>query len=217
VSTIVPTVPTIPPAPPRWIPSPLYRMTVEQYEAMVASGAFNARDRFHLINGYLVAKLTQNPPHVVADELCGGELVRLLPPGWHVLAGKPIRLPARDSEPEPDRCIMRGSIRDFEDRHPGPDDIALVIEVADSSLQDDRAMASAVYGSAGIPVSWIVNLVDRQIEVHTDPAPQGYRRRADFPEGLAVAVVIDGQHVGQVAVADILPRRPVRPEPSGGV
>jgi hypothetical protein len=52
---------------PGWIPSPLYRMSLEQYEAMVASGVFTKRDRFHLINGYLVAKMTQNPPHTVAD------------------------------------------------------------------------------------------------------------------------------------------------------
>jgi hypothetical protein len=78
VSTIVPPRPTIRAADPGWIPSPLYRMTVEQYEAMVASGAFKARDRLHLINGYLVAKMTQNPPHVVADELCGDALLRII-------------------------------------------------------------------------------------------------------------------------------------------
>jgi Uma2 family endonuclease len=190
-------------------------MTVEQYEAMVSSGAFKARDRFHLINGYLVAKMTQNPPHVVADELCGGALARLIPTGWHVLAGKPIRLPGRDSEPEPDRSVVRGTIRDYENRHPGPDDIAMVVEVANSSLQEDREMAAAVYGPSGIPVYWIVNLVNRQVEVYTDPGPQGYRSRADFLEGQSVAVVVDGQHLGQVAVLDILPTRPASPEPGG--
>ena len=49
---------------PPWIPTPLYRMSVEKYEALVQSGVFTPRDRFHLINGYLVAKMTQNPPHV---------------------------------------------------------------------------------------------------------------------------------------------------------
>ena len=60
---------TMPPvaAMPAWIPSRLYRMTVEQYEAMAASGAFPASNRFHLINGYLVERMTHNPPHTVAD------------------------------------------------------------------------------------------------------------------------------------------------------
>jgi Uma2 family endonuclease len=128
-----------------WIPSPLYRMTVEQYEAMVASGAFSKKDRFHLINGYLVAKMTQNPLHGVAAELCGAELARIVPADrYNVRRAKPIRLPGRASEPEPDLCVVRGSIRDYEDRHPGPDDVALVVEVADSSLADDRQMAAEV-------------------------------------------------------------------------
>ena len=55
---------------PGWIPSPLYRMSLEQYEAMVAAGVFTKRDRFHLINGYLVAKMTQNPPPSTADDVC---------------------------------------------------------------------------------------------------------------------------------------------------
>ena len=71
MSTITPT--SILPDPP-WVPSPLYRFTLDQYEAMVASGAFTAKDRFHLINGFLVAKMTQNDPHSTADELCGEAL-----------------------------------------------------------------------------------------------------------------------------------------------
>ena len=215
MSTIVPPPPTFSPAGSGWIPSPLYRMTVEQYEAMVESGAFKSSDRFHLINGYLVAKMTQNPPHVVADELCGGELLRIIPPGWHLLTAKPIRLPGRDSEPEPDRCVVRGKIRDYEGRHPGPDDIAMVVEIADSSLAEDREMAAAVYGPSGVPVYWIVNVVNRQVEVYSDPGPQGYRSRMDFPEGQVVPVVIDGQQLGEIAVDDILPSPPARPVTEG--
>ena len=124
-----------PPADDGWIPSPLYRLTVEQYEAMVASGVFSTKERFHLIKGYLVAKMTQNPPHWVADELCGAELARIVPANRYLVAGgKPVRLPGQASEPEPDRCVVRGTIRDYERRHPGPEDVALIVEVADSSL-----------------------------------------------------------------------------------
>ena len=96
---------------PAWIPGPLYRISVEQYEAMAASGAIPESHRVHLINGLLVQKMTQNPPHVVADDLCGHELARVLP-GWYIRAAKPIRLPAQASKPEPDRSVVRGSIRD---------------------------------------------------------------------------------------------------------
>jgi Uma2 family endonuclease len=190
-------------------------MTIEQYEAMVESGAFKTRDRFHLVNGYLVAKRTQNPPHVVADELCGGELMRIIPGGWHLRPSKPIRLPGRDSELEPDRCVVRGTIRDYERRHPGPDDIAMIVEVVDSSLSADREMAAAVYGPSRIPVCWIVNVVNRQVEVYTDPGPQGYRSRVDFPEGQTVPVVIEGRQLGEIVVADILPSRPAPAKAEG--
>ena len=89
----------------------------------------------------------------------------------------------RDSKPEPDRCVVRGTVRDYEERTPEPADIALVVEIADSSLAEDRKLAAEVYGPAGIPVYWIVNLVDRQVEVYTDPGPGGYGSTAIFREG----------------------------------
>src|SRR5262245_45948885 len=127
MSTIA-TTPT--PVDPNWIPSPLHRLTLEQYEAMVDSGAFSGRERFHLINGFLVTKMTQNDPHATADELCGHALAGVIPIGWHVRSAKPIRLPAQASKPEPDRCVVRGTIRDYSRRSPGPADIALVVEIA---------------------------------------------------------------------------------------
>lgn len=214
MSTIAPPQPPLPTGDPGWIPSPLFRMTVEQYEAMVDSGALSSKDRVHLINGYLVVKMTQKPPHVTADDLLGAELARIVPANhYYVRAARPIRLPERDSEPEPDRVVVRGTIRDYEGQHPGPADIVLVAEVADSSLADDRKLAAEVYGPAGLPVYWIVNLVHRQVEVYTDPGPTGYGSRVVYPEGQSVPVVIDGQPLGQIAVADILPSRPAGPNP----
>jgi Uma2 family endonuclease len=98
---------------PEWVPAPLYRMSLEKYEAMVACGAFGPRDRLHLINGFLVAKMTQDPPHCTADELCGKAIDAVIPAGWHVRSTKPVRLPEQVSKPEPDRCVVRGSIRDL--------------------------------------------------------------------------------------------------------
>jgi Uma2 family endonuclease len=189
---------------PGWIPAPLYRLTLDQYEAMVSSGAFSGKERFHLINGYLVAKVTQSDRHVSADELCGEALNRILPAGWHVRAAKPIRIPRQASKPEPDRCVARGSIRDYLERSPEPADIALVVEISDSSLSEDRKQA-AIYAGGGILVYWIVNLVDRQVEVYSDPGPSGYRARQDYREGDSVPISIDGRQIGSVAAHDILP------------
>jgi Uma2 family endonuclease len=189
---------------PEWVPGSLYRLSVKQYEAMVDSGAFTARDRFHLINGFLVAKMTQNDPHCTADELCGRVLSGVVPAGWHVRSSKPVRLPSQVSKPEPDRTVVRGDVRDYGTRSPEAVDAGLVIEIADSSLGEDRKMAR-IYGGSGIPIYWIVNLVDRQVEVYTLPYADGYHARQDFASGDALPVVIDGVEVGRIAVADILP------------
>ncbi len=205
MSTITPTQPIASPAM-DWIPSPLARFTVEQYEAMVDSGVFTERDRFTLINGYLVAKVTKKPPHVLAGELLRNELQRIVPAGWRVSTEIPIRI-VELNEPEPDVALVRGTARDYWHRHPGPADLALVVEVSDWSLSEDRKM-TGVYGPAGIPVYWIVNLRARQVEVYTGPGPDGYASRSDFAEGQSIPVVIDGAEVGRIAVADILPPVP---------
>jgi Uma2 family endonuclease len=215
VSTATAILSTSRPTDPGWIPAPLYRMTVEEYEAMVAAGVFKGRNRFHLINGYLVEKMTHKPPHAIADERCGRELLRIMPPGWHVRGAKPVRLPSRDSEPEPDRCVVRGAIDDYAELHPGPDDVALIVEIADSSLADDRDYATHLYGPAGIPVYWIVNVKGRQVEVYTGTGPHGYGPPEIFVEGQSVPVVIGGQEVGRIAVEDLLPRNRPRATAEG--
>ena len=182
---------------------------------MVESGALETRNRFHLINGYLVAKMTQKPPHVIAANLSREELARVIPTGWHIRSAQPVRLPGQASEPEPDHCVARGTIVDYAERHPGPDDVALLVEVADASLADDRKLAAEVYGPAGIPVYWIVDVNGRRVEVYTQPGPGGYGKAEVFAEGQSIPVAIGGREVGQIAVADILPSRPVGPNAEG--
>ncbi len=186
-----------------WVPSRLHRLSLDEFEAMVASGVFGDKSPIYLINGFLAEKMTQNPPHNTADELCGAELVRVLPPGWYVRASKPVRLPP-SSMPDPDRCVVRGGIRDYAHRDPGPADVGLAVEVADSSLDDDRLQA-AIYGAAGIPIYWIVNVVDRQVEVYTGPTTSGYAHKEIYLPGQVVPVVLDGREGGRINVDSILP------------
>ncbi len=186
------------------LPGPLYRMPLEKYEEMVASGLFGPGDHVHLIDGYLVDKMTQNDAHATADELCGQLLDRTIPPGWHVRSAKPIRLAGHASKPEPDRCVARGGIRDYRHRSPEPQDIGLVVEVADSSLTLDRKLGR-IYSAAGIPVYWILNLVDRQLEVYTEPGSAGYTTQRVFKSGDSAPLELDGREVGRILVVDVLP------------
>ena len=202
MSTIAPSLPIESPNLSEWIPSPLYRMTLEKYEEMVKTGAFSDRDRVHLINGYLVQKMTQHDPHSTADELCGRALDKAVPPSWHVRSAKPVRLPP-SSKPEPDRSVVRGEIRDYSERSPGAEDTGLIVEVAVSSLAQDR-MQAGIYAAAGIPVYWIVNVVGRQVEVYSQPGTDGYRVRTDYAAGQNVPLILDRVQAVSVAVDDVL-------------
>ncbi len=186
-----------------------YRLSVEQYEAMVASGAFKKEDRLELIEGSLVEKTTKGPNHSAGSEDCWRALHAVLPVGWHVRIEKPTSIPDRESEPEPDVSVARGKTADYRKRHPGPAEVGLVVEVADSSVEDDRAMATT-YGGGGIPVYWLVNLRDCQLEVYTEPSgsspPIGYRHCTVLHPGQDVSVILDGREVARIAVADLLPQ-----------
>ncbi len=188
------------------IPS-LYRLSVEQYERMARLGILKDGEPVELLDGLLVTKMTKNPPHTVVTLLTRTALERLLPAGWFVSSQEPVQV--GQSEPEPDLLVVRGHIRDYIRRHPQPQDVALVIEVADATLRRDRVTKKRDYARAGIPVYWLINLRASLIEVYTDPSgpteKPTYRQRQDYGLDDAVGVVIEGREVGSVAVSELLP------------
>lgn len=182
----------------------LYRMTVEEYERLAAAGILKD-PRVELIDGYLVRKVTKKPDHVLAVEGVRDALLALNLRGWRVLVQDPVRIPDFD-EPEPDIAVARGSRRDYQGRHPGPADLALVVEVADSSLSIDRGPKLAAYAHGGIPCYWVVNLVEGHVEVFTRPDPSGrYLERRLFRAEETIPLSLDGRDAGQIAVGEILP------------
>ncbi|MFI5459825.1 MAG: Uma2 family endonuclease [Isosphaerales bacterium] len=183
----------------------LYRMTVDEYERLVAAGALDD-PKIELLDGYLVRKMGKKPRHSTRSERLRRLLERglPLPGGWHVRQEQPVKIPEYN-EPEPDLAIARGEVEDYEDRHPDPGDVALIVEVADSSLARDQGRKWVAYARGGIPVYWIVNLVDHQVEVYSDPSPDGYLSSQALKPGQDVPVVIEGTLVGRIAVADVLP------------
>jgi Uma2 family endonuclease len=185
----------------------LYRLSVDQYTEMVRSGIIGPDDRVELLEGLLVEKMTKNPPHVMSGKLTGIALGRVIPPTVHLSIQDPFA--AVGSVPEPDVAVVRGSPRDYPSGHPSAADMALVVEVADSSVAIDRGIKRRVYARAGVPVYWILVLPERIVEVYTDPsgptAEPAYGTVRRFADGESVPVIIDGREVGTVAVADLLP------------
>jgi Uma2 family endonuclease len=204
--TIQPT-PQIAPLEPAVPDVPIYRLTVEQYHQMAQAGILTEDDPVELLEGWLVRKLTKYRPHVIGTGSVRRALERLLPMGWHVASQDPIT--TSDSEPEPDAAVVRGEERDYPDRHPGPADVVLVVEVADSSLPIDRGAKKRSYARASIRVYWIVNLIERQIEVYTDPtgpaAEPTYGQRRDYGAADTIPVVLAGSEVGVLEVRELLP------------
>src|SRR5262249_3408415 len=119
--------------------SGLYQFTVDRYERMAASGILTEDDRVELLDGLVVTKMTKGEPHPAALIDTRDRLLPLIPPGWHVRTEAPVRTTNFD-EPEPDVAIVRGKARDYValNRPPDATEIALVIEIAESSLARDR-------------------------------------------------------------------------------
>ncbi len=187
-------------------PFPMRKFSVEEYHQLGRAGVLTERDSVELLEGWIVPKMNHNPAHDGTIELVEDNLRPRLPDGWRIRIQSTITTP--DSEPEPDLAIVRGPAGRYVAEHPIQPDIAFVVEVAESSLSRDRDKRR-LYARAMIAVFWIVNLVDRRVEVYTDPtgpdAAPAYRRREDFGPGQEVPVVIEGLLVGRLAVANLLP------------
>jgi Uma2 family endonuclease len=181
-----------------------YRLTVKQYDRMVEAGILGKRARVELIEGILVAKMGRNPPHVQACNKTLRELQQLIRVGWHVRKEDPIVV-SDLSKPEPDLAVVRGAIDDYDHREVMGTDVALVVEIGDSTLRADQQEMKPIYAASNIPIYWIINLVDRQLEVYTEPEGGDYRKSQVFTREQDVPLILGGVEVGRIRVADLLP------------
>lgn len=181
----------------------LYQFSVPQYLTMVEAGVFATSSRVELIEGWVVQKMTRYPPHDGTLSILNHRLDRLLSDAW-VLRCQMALVLAR-SVPEPDLCLVRGPEEAYLRRHPRAADAALVIEVAEASLHYDRHEKGPLYAGGRVPEYWVVNVVDLQVEVYTQPragkAP-GYRRRTDYATG-ELPLSLEGEEVGPLNVTEL--------------
>ncbi|MGH7389924.1 MAG: Uma2 family endonuclease [Candidatus Rokuibacteriota bacterium] len=187
-------------------PVTLKRWKRAEYERLVDIDVFQG-DPIELIAGQLVVAEPQGAYHASAITRVDYALRAVLPAGWIVRIQAPVSLDD-DSEPEPDLVVVPGRPGDYDRSHPSHP--ALAIEVAESSLEFDREHKSSLYARAGLQDYWIVNLVDRVLEVYRDPGPDpsaahGWRYRSVASLGRGDVVVPLAFASGGLAVADLLP------------
>ena len=139
---------------------------------MVDSGLFH-NERVELWRGWIVQTSPQKSPHASAVEHLNYIFVGALRPARRASVRVQLPLALSDSsEPEPDLTVVAPA--EYKQAHPSATDVRLLIEVADSSLADDRGFKAEEYAAAGIPEYWVVNLIDELVEVHTRPIRDRY-------------------------------------------
>ena len=178
-----------------------------EYERLVEQGMFRPDERLELLDGFLVVREPQGSRYAAAVAAAHRVLVAAFGPGYHVRDQGPVALDDT-SEPEPDLVVVRGEPWDYQHAHPSAP--LLVVEVSDSMLALDRRDKGGLYARAGIAEYWIVNLVDRVLEIYREPvpapeAPYGWRYSnvralgpSDFVSPLAA-------QDSRIAVAGLLP------------
>ena len=178
-----------------------------EYERMVDCGVLGPGDRVELIDGLLLVAEPQSSLHYTAIMLVERALARAFGDGWVIRTQAPVALDDA-SEPEPDVAVVRGSIRDYSTAHPA--EPILVVEASVSSLAFDREHKGSLYARAGRPEYWIVNLVDRVLEVRRDPqpessAPYGWEYALVDVLGPTERVRASSAPNVEILVADLLP------------
>ena len=183
------------------------RWTRLEYERLVDLGAFGPEDRIELVGGDLLVREPRGSPHMTAIGLAEDALRAAFGAGWLIRTQGPIALDD-ESEPEPDVAVVSGSRRHYAAAHPTQP--VLVVEVAESSLASDRERKGSLYARARVPEYWVVNLVDRGLEVHRNPRPAAeaafgwrYTQIRRLSSGETVTPL--GAPEARIAVADLLP------------
>ena len=180
----------------------LRQFSVAEYHKMIDSGILTPDHGVELLEGWIVNKMSIKPAHRSSVDRVNRRLARVLPDTWNLTCQGPITL--SDSEPEPDITIARGVEGTYDKRHPEPADIGALMEVGDSSLLDDRRYKGTLYARENIPVFWLINVVERKIEVYTDAQGGAYRNQVEYTEGQSVPLILDGVKIAEFPVSELI-------------
>lgn len=163
-----------------------HRFTVDDYHRMGEIGILSEDDRVELLAGAIVEMSPIGPLHAGTVARLTTLFTSRLGTQTIVWIQNPLQLRSEDSEPQPDVALLRQRADFYTRAHPEADDVYLVIEVADTSVEKDREVKFPVYAQAGIPEAWLLNISEERLEVHRHPAPDGYQEVRILQRGDAV-------------------------------
>jgi len=180
----------------------LRRWSVVEYHKMFELGVLNPNERVELLEGWIVNKMPQNPPHVSTVTRIVLIVGRFLPKNWTMRVQAPVTL--NDSEPEPDILLARGEVETYDSRHPKPKDIGILIEVGDSTVLADRRYKGILYAQEKVPEFWLINIVKRKVEVYTRPRAGKYQKVVAYTEKESVPLILDGVKIADIPVIELI-------------
>lgn len=183
-------------------------ISVAAYHHLIECGEIGADDAIELLEGWMVDKMPKGSLHDYSLGCTQDRVTPMLPFEW--IAFNQSALTTDESEPEPDFMIVRGPRSRYLKRHPKPEEVGMTLEVSDSSLSRDREKKGRIFARAGIENYWIINLIENVIERYSQPGIgndglPAYLKRDDFARGTNIPLILDGQTIGEIAVADLLP------------
>ncbi len=152
-----------------------HRFTVGEYHRLAEAGVLREEDRVELIEGEIIEMTPIGLRHAAAVDLLTRWLVQGSGSRAVVRVQGPIQL-GLESEAQPDLAVLKPQDDFYRQKGPAPDDVLLLIEVADTSLAYDQRVKLPLYARAGVREVWLVDLVRNRVEVCADPGPDGYRR-----------------------------------------
>ena len=162
-------------------------LTVAEYHKMAEVGILDSDDRVELIKGEIIKMSPLNSPHTSHVKRLNALMFRLFGNHLTISVQDPITIEDH-SEPEPDIALLAFSEDFYAERHPRPEDVLLLIEVADSTLAKDQQLKLPLYAEAGIKEYWIVNIVNKQLEVYQKPKDSSYTLQKIYTSGDQVSL-----------------------------
>ena len=162
-----------------------HRFTVDEYYRMAETGLIKPDARVELLDGQIIDMMPIGPFHGGAVKRLNRLFAKAAKDRFLIAVQDPVRLNDH-SEPEPDLMLLKPRMDDYSNSHPKPEDVFLLVEVADSTLEFDRTEKIPAYGAAGIREVWLVNLPEQKVEVYREPHYTGFASRTVLTPGATV-------------------------------